>query len=93
MNLIDLTLTAVVGILCGAIAQLTSGYSKGGWIVNLAFAFFGALAGVYVSRRLNAPIVYDVQVGAVTFPVIYCFIGAVFSLAAIGFLVKPGGRR
>jgi uncharacterized membrane protein YeaQ/YmgE (transglycosylase-associated protein family) len=92
MNLIDLSLMALVAIVCGAIAQLTSGYAKGGWIVNLAIGFFGALAGVFVSRRLNAPVLYDLKVSTVTFPLIYSIIGAVFFVAALSLIVKPERR-
>ena len=92
MNLIDLSLMALVGIICGTIAQLTSGYSKGGWIVNLVIGFFGALAGVEISRWLNAPVVYDLKVSTVTFPLIYSIIGAVFFVAALSLIVKPGRR-
>jgi uncharacterized membrane protein YeaQ/YmgE (transglycosylase-associated protein family) len=82
MNLTDLSLMALVAIICGTVAQLTSGYSKGGWIVNLAASFFGALAGV----------VYDLKVNTVTFPLIYSIIGAVFFVAALSLIVKPGRR-
>jgi uncharacterized membrane protein YeaQ/YmgE (transglycosylase-associated protein family) len=92
MNLIDLSLMALVAIVCGTIAQLTSGYSKGGWIVNIAIGFFGALAGVLISRQLNAPVVYDLRVNTVTFPLIYSIIGAVFFVAALSLIVKPGRR-
>jgi len=90
MNPIDISLTALVGIICGILAQLTSGYSKGGWIINLAIGFFGALAGVFVSRSLGAPVVYDLKIATVNFPLIYCILGAVLSLAAISLIVKPG---
>ena len=59
MNSTDFLLALLVAVICGTIAQLTSGYSKGGWIVNLIIGFLGALAGVVVSRLLNAPVIYD----------------------------------
>lgn len=81
---------ALVAIICGTLAQITSSNSKGGWILYPVIGFFGALSGVYVSRSLNAPVVYDLRIDGVVFPIIYCIIGAVFFLAAIGFFVKPG---
>ena len=92
MNLSDLLLVVLVAIVCGSIAQLTSGYSRGGWIVNLGIGFFGALAGVVVSRSLNAPEIYNLKMQSVNFPIMYSIIGSVFFLAAIGFFVKPGRR-
>lgn len=90
MNLIEFLLTVLVAVACGTIAQMTSGYSRGGWIVNLGIGFFGALAGVVVSRLLNARVIYDLEIGTIRFPIIYSIIGSVFFLAAIGLMVKPG---
>ncbi len=90
MTYIDLLLITAVALVTGTVAQLTSGYSKGGWIVNLVIGFIGAMAGVHFSRLLDAPLLYNLQVGAVTFPIIYCLIGAVIFLAAIGLAIKPG---
>ncbi len=83
-------MVALVAIVCGSIAQLTSGYSRGGWIVNLGVAFFGALAGVVISRELNAPVIYDVKYRMVDFPIIYSLVGSALFVAALGFLMKPG---
>ncbi len=92
MNLVDLLLTILVAIICGTFAQFTSGYSRGGWIVNLGVGFLGALAGVVFSRMLNAPVIYDLKIGELSFPVIYSVIGSVFFLAAIGLMVRPSRR-
>jgi len=92
MNLIDLLLVLAMAVVCGSGAQFTSGYSSGGWIVNLGVGFLGALAGVVVSRSLNAREIYNLDIGTTHFPVIYALIGCVFFLAAINLLVKPGRR-
>jgi len=88
----ELILIALVAIICGSLAQLTSGYSRGGWIVHLGVAFAGALAGVVVSRLLNAPAIYNIEYRQIDFPIIYSLVGAALFLGAIGFLVKPHGR-
>lgn len=92
MSLVDLLLLILVAIACGTFAQLTSGYSRGGWIVNLGIGFLGALAGVFIARSFAMPKIYDVKVRAVDFPIIYAIIGSVLLLAAIGFFIKPGRR-
>ena len=89
MNLIDVLLMAIVGIICGSVAQLTSSYSRGGWIANLGFGFLGAMAGVVASRLFNAPEIYDLKMRAVNFPIMYAIIGSVLFVAVIGFFVKP----
>ncbi len=90
MNWIDLLFVVIVGIICGTIGQMTSGYSKGGWIVHLSLGWVGAALGVYLSRVFNAPLVYNITVQSTEFPVIWSLIGSVFFVAAIGLLVKPG---
>lgn len=90
MSVVDLSLIAAVAVICAVMAQITSGYSKGGLIVNLMVAFIGAVVGVYASRELHAPTIYDLQIGEVAFPVIYCLLGSVLMSAGIGFFVKPG---
>lgn len=92
MQSADFIMVALIAIVCGSIAQLTSNYSRGGWIVNMGVAFVGAAAGVILSRQLNAPVIYDVKYRMVDFPIIYSLIGSALFVAALGFLVKPHGR-
>ncbi len=92
MNAPDLVLTVLVAIVCGFLAQLTSGYSRGGLIVNLGIGFLGALAGVVVSRTFNFPEIYDIRIKDINFPIIYSIVGSVLFLACIGFFVKPNTR-
>ena len=82
----------LVAVVCGTFAQLTSGYSRGGWFVNLGLGFLGAMAGVLAARAFNAPAIYDIKIKLINFPIIYSLIGSVFFLAALGFVIKPGRR-
>lgn len=92
LTLIDFLLTALVAVVCGTMTQLTSGYSRGSWIVNLGIGFMGSLAGVLVARSFPVPDVYILKVRDVDFPIIWALIGTVFFLAAIGFFIKPSRR-
>ncbi len=92
MEATDLLLIGLVALACGTLAQLTSGYSRGGCIVNLGLGFIGAVAGVLLARSVNVPLVYTLKVKTVEFPIIWAIIGSVFFLAALGFFIKPGRR-
>ncbi len=92
MNLVDVSLIAIVAIVCGSMAQLTSKYSRGGWIVHLGLGFMGAAAGVAVARSFTVPIVYMLTVAKTDFPIIWALIGSVFFVALPGILVKPSRR-
>jgi uncharacterized membrane protein YeaQ/YmgE (transglycosylase-associated protein family) len=87
MNAIDLILAVLVAVVFGTLGYLT--YSHGGWLLQLAIAFFGALAGAIASRSLHAPKIFDVAVQETQFPIIYSVIGSVLFVAAIGFFFKP----
>ena len=92
MNPVDFLLVALIAIVCGSLAQFTSGFSKGGLLVNIGVGFLGAMAGVVISRMLNAPTIYDLKYRMIDFPIIYSIIGCTLFLAAIGFLIKPHRR-
>ncbi|HSW37942.1 MAG TPA: hypothetical protein VLL97_00445 [Acidobacteriota bacterium] len=92
MNAIDFPLIFLVAVVMGTLAQLTSSYSKGGWLSNLGIGFLGAFAGVAAARKLDAPEIYNLAIGVVSFPIIYSVIGAVIFLAAAGLFVRPGRR-
>ncbi len=88
----DFMMAALVGIVCGTAAQLTSGYSRGGWIVNMGVAFVGAILGASVARLLNAPSIYDFRYRMVDFPIVYSIIGSALFVGVLGFLIKPNNR-
>ncbi len=92
MDLNDLLLIAVVALLCGTVAQLTSGYFRGGWIVHIGLAFIGASAGVAFSRSFNVIEIYNFKLGTTNFPLVWSLIGSVLVVAVIGFAVKPSRR-
>ncbi len=90
MSLIDFLLMIAIAVAFGSLAQWTSGYSRGGWIVNLSVGFLGALAGALVARSFDVPEIYQLTLGRATFPIIWSIIGSVLFLAAISLVVKPG---
>jgi uncharacterized membrane protein YeaQ/YmgE (transglycosylase-associated protein family) len=92
MNATDFILAALVAIVCGTLAQITSGYSRGGWIVNLGLGFLGALAGVVLAQSFDAPEIYNLSVHGVHFPIIYSIIGSVLFVAVVRLLVKSRRR-
>ncbi len=92
MSPIELLIIAGIALICGSVGQLTSGYSRGGWIVNLIIAFMGALLGVYISRTVNAPEIVNIKSKTLNFPVIYALVGSVLCVAFMSMFVKPGKR-
>jgi uncharacterized membrane protein YeaQ/YmgE (transglycosylase-associated protein family) len=88
-HLLDFLLVCGLAIICGTVAQLTSGFERGGWFVHIGLGFAGAVLGAYLSSLLNLPVIYNVRHGDTNFPIIWSLVGAVFAVALIGFFVKP----
>ena len=88
MTLIDLLILLVVAGVCGAIGQAISGYSRGGCLVAIAVGFIGALLGLWLSRLLNLPELFTLQVGTTAFPVIWSIIGSALFVAFISLLTR-----
>lgn len=90
MNWIGLALTVCVGFAFGVLGQLTSGYSKGGWIVFLFVGIIGAFLGVWAGRQFDLAEVYVLKIGSsVEYPIIWAIVGSVFLVAAMGLFVRP----
>lgn len=91
MTLIDLIVLLVVAGVCGAIGQAISGYSRGGCLVAIAVGFIGALVGLWLSRLMNLPELFNLQIGTTTFPVIWSIIGSALFVAVISLLTRRRG--
>lgn len=89
MTLIDLIPIAVVALVCGAAGQITSGFSRNGWIMHTAIALLGAIGGVALARTFNFPLIFSVMVGGSQFPLLWSLLGATALVAVISLLLKP----
>ena len=55
ITLPSFVLTLIIAGLCGAVAQLIVGYTRGGCIASLLFGLVGALVGSWLAAMLNLP--------------------------------------
>lgn len=88
----DVLLIVAVAFACGTLGQLTSSYTRGGWIVHLGIGLVGSALGVWVARTINVPTVYLLPIGPDGFPIIWALIGSVLLVAVVGFFFKPRSR-
>jgi uncharacterized membrane protein YeaQ/YmgE (transglycosylase-associated protein family) len=93
MTIIDFIILLVVAGLCGSIGQAISGFTRGGCLVSIAVGFIGALVGLWLSRLLNLPELFNIQIGATTFPVIWSIIGSALFVAVISLLTRRRAFR
>jgi uncharacterized membrane protein YeaQ/YmgE (transglycosylase-associated protein family) len=86
MTLIDLLVLLLIAGIAGSIGQAIAGYSTGGCLTSIAAGFIGAYIGVWLARSLNLPVLFNVNVGGTTFPVLWSIMGAALFVAVISFI-------
>ncbi|MEM1310983.1 MAG: hypothetical protein AAGF98_16070 [Cyanobacteria bacterium P01_H01_bin.153] len=89
MGLLDLLLLLLVAGICGGIAQAIAGYSQVGCLGSVVLGFIGALLGIWLSRTLDLPAIFTINVGGeFSFPIVWSVIGAALFVAVLGFLSR-----
>lgn len=82
-----IVVTIIIAALCGAIAQLIVGYTRGGCLGAMLIGLVGALVGNWIARALLLPNI--LIIGGLD--VIWTVIGAAVFVAALS-LIMGGGR-
>jgi uncharacterized membrane protein YeaQ/YmgE (transglycosylase-associated protein family) len=88
MTVVEILILLAVAFICGALAQVIAGYSRGGFIVAIVLGFIGALIGWWLAGALHLPELFMLQVGTVAFPIIWSIIGATLFVAMIAMLTR-----
>lgn len=88
MTLLDILILLLVAGICGALGQAISGFSRGGCLVSIALGFVGAVLGVWISRALELPELFAVQIGTTSFPIVWSIIGSALFVAVIALLTR-----
>lgn len=89
MTALDFLLLLLVAAICGAVAQVIAGFSRGGLLVATAVGFIGALVGMWLQRVTGMPELFTVEVGGRAFPVVWSIIGGVLFAAVVGLITRP----
>jgi uncharacterized membrane protein YeaQ/YmgE (transglycosylase-associated protein family) len=92
MGLLDFLILLLIAGICGAIAQVIAGFSRGGFLVAIAVGFIGALIGVWLQRQTGLPEIFTIDVDGNKFPIIWSIIGGVLFAVVVGLLTRPTRR-
>ncbi|MCI0487614.1 MAG: hypothetical protein L0229_13565 [Blastocatellia bacterium] len=88
MDIVSLLILLLVAGVCGSIGQAIAGYSRGGCLVSIALGFIGAFLGVWLSRMLELPELFAVNIGGQRFPILWSIIGSALFVAVLGLLSR-----
>ncbi len=91
MTLLDFLLLFLVAAICGAVAKTLGGLTRGGLLVALAVGFIGALFGVLLARAVGLPEPLLLEIGDVSFPVVWSIVGGTLFVLVIA-LIRPYPR-
>jgi len=86
MSLLGFFFLLVVASICGSIGQAIAGYSRGGCLVSIALGFIGALFGRWIAGVLDLPLVFTLNLGGHSFPVLWSIVGAAVFVAIINLI-------
>ena len=79
--------TIIIAALCGAVAQLVVGFTRGGCITSLVVGLIGAILGSWLAGQLHMPAILAIA----GIDIIWTIIGAAILTAALTLIM--GGRR
>jgi uncharacterized membrane protein YeaQ/YmgE (transglycosylase-associated protein family) len=82
-----LVLCAIAGI-CGAVGQSISGMSGRGCLVSIGVGLVGAALGMWIARTMSLPMIFTIQVGGTSFPVVWAILGSALFVAVISLLTR-----
>jgi uncharacterized membrane protein YeaQ/YmgE (transglycosylase-associated protein family) len=88
MTIIEVIILLVVAAVCGSLGMAISGYSRGGCLVSIALGFIGALIGMWLARVMSLPELFMLEIGDVSFPIVWSIIGSALFVAVISLLTR-----
>lgn len=92
MTLLEIILLLIIAGISGSIGQALTGFSRGGCILSIAVGFIGALIGTWIAQKMDLPEILVINIGEVTFPVVWAILGAVVFTGILSLLI-PGRRK
>lgn len=90
--MIDILISLIIAGIAGSIARSLSGFSRGGCIISIIVGFIGAMIGAWLSRELQFPDPFVLEIRGTSYYILWTIIGAVIFTAALS-LITPGKNK
>jgi uncharacterized membrane protein YeaQ/YmgE (transglycosylase-associated protein family) len=88
LGITDLILLAVLAGICGSLARMITGQSRGGCLVSVVVGFIGALLAELVDRYYALPQIATLRVGSTEFPIVWSIVGACLFMTLLGIFTR-----
>jgi uncharacterized membrane protein YeaQ/YmgE (transglycosylase-associated protein family) len=85
---VNFILLVLVAGLCGGVAKILTGQSRGGCFVSVILGFIGALLALLLDQYVHLPDYATLQVGSTRFPIIWSIIGAAVFVTVLSWFTR-----
>jgi uncharacterized membrane protein YeaQ/YmgE (transglycosylase-associated protein family) len=93
MSLLQFIVLIIVAAITGAIGQALGGYKRDGLLLAVILGFLGAYLGTWIATELGLPVILAIELGGISFPIVWAIIGAAIFVALVGLIGRGGGYR
>jgi len=90
--MVDILISLIIAGIAGSIARSLSGFSRGGCIISIVVGFVGAMIGSWLSRELQFPDPFVLQIRGTNYNILWTIIGAVIFTAILS-LITPNKKK
>ncbi len=90
--MIDILISLIIAGIAGSIGRSLSGFSRGGCIISIVVGFIGAIIGSWLSRELQLPDPFIIEIRGSTYNILWTIIGAVIFTAVLS-LITPDKKK
>lgn len=88
MGLLEFLLLLLIAAICGGLGQVLVGYTPGGFLVAMVVGIIGAYIGIWVANEFDLPVLFALNLGGQSFPIIWSIIGSAIFAVILSLLNK-----
>ncbi len=92
MSFFEFIILLIIAGISGSIGQSLTGFSRGGCFLSIVVGFIGAVIGTWIANKINLPEIFVLNIGDISFPIVWAIIGAVVFTAILS-LLTPQRRN
>jgi uncharacterized membrane protein YeaQ/YmgE (transglycosylase-associated protein family) len=93
MTALEFVILLVMAAVLGILSQRLLGYKLGGLFVSIILGFLGGLVGKLMYGWFSLPIIFSVQIGSESFPVLWSLVGALLVTFLFGLVARSASKE